>query len=81
MAISLRGLWQAFMAHRHTAAEVGAAPVNHSHSLESLGAAPVNHTHPSMNRTATDVLFSGRLSPVTERGRISAQLTRTCILR
>ena len=63
MAISLRGLWQAFMAHRHTAAEVGAATVNHSHTPESIGAAPANHTHPSMNRTVTDVLFSGEIIP------------------
>lgn len=67
MAISLKGLWQAFVAHRHTAADVGAAPVNHTHTPESIGAAPVNHTHPGMNTTATDVLFSGDILP-SDRG-------------
>ena len=67
MAISLRGLWQAFMAHKHTAADVGAATVNHTHTPESIGAAPANHTHPNMNKTATDVLFAGEILP-SDRG-------------
>lgn len=35
----------ALTGHKHTAAEVGAAPADHTHTAAAVGAAPASHTH------------------------------------